>query len=124
LARTVLLVAHGPALRTVVHLHVAAGGAYDVVEARDVPEGVAELRRREIHLVIADVSGGEADARALVAALRGATAAYYELPIVLLAPRRARGLKRTAASAGACAVVSKPVTGPRLRAAIASVLPP
>jgi CheY-like chemotaxis protein len=67
-------------------------------------------------------SGTSDDAAVLVAALRSGPGARG-LPVVLLAARPARALQQLAKSAGACAVVSKPLTGPRLRAAIASVLP-
>jgi CheY-like chemotaxis protein len=111
-ARTVLLVAHGPALRTTVKLHLGEPGAFEFVEAGDVPGAVALLRRREVQLVIADVEDPEV--RELAAAL----ADHRARPaLVAVTDRAARG-----ATPAGCVVVKRPVTWPRLRAAIRAAL--
>jgi CheY-like chemotaxis protein len=118
-ARTVLLVDHGPALRTTVHLHLGKRGALEFVEAADGAGAAAVLRGRQVHLVIAHVAeGGE---RALVDALRPAGPQERAVPLVLVGS--GADLRSAAAQHPRCAVVSAPVTWPRLRAAIAAVEP-
>jgi DNA-binding response OmpR family regulator len=111
-ARTVLLVAHGPALRTTVKLHLGEPGAFEFVEAGDVAGAVALLRRRDVQLVIADV--GDAEVRELAAAL----ATHRARPaLVAVADRAARG-----PTPAGCILVKRPVTWPRLRAAMRAAL--
>jgi len=113
--RTVLLVAHGPALRTTVRLHLGSAGRFDFVEAGDVPSAVALLRRRGVHLVVADVD--EDELRALAAALRAGARRTPAPPLISV------GDAADAAVPGVrCAFVKRPVTSPRLRAAIEAVL--
>jgi DNA-binding NarL/FixJ family response regulator len=123
LPRVVLLVDHGPTLRTVVRLHLADGGAFDAaefVEARDAAGAVEVLRSRAVHLVIAEVGGGAA-ARATLEALREAVAPRG-VPMVLVAARPGHALVAAAGAFPGCALVEKPVTAPRLRAAIDAVM--
>ena len=120
MGRTVLLIHAAATLRTIVHLHLPTDGGHDVVEARDLAAAVTALRGREIDVAIADVSSAD-EAATLVATLRAERGARA-LPIVIVAPRPGRAMREVARSAGACAVVSKPLTGPRLRTAIARVL--
>ena len=121
--RIILLVEHTPALRTVVRLHLGRnGGSSEFIEAVDVTAALSAMRQRDVHLVIADVRSG-AHGRALVAALRGGEPAKDRpVPIVVVAARPSRELRDAVARAGACALVHKPVTAARLRAAIDSLL--
>jgi len=61
-ARVVLLVDHGPTLRTVVQLHLGNGGEHEYVEAADAAAACAILARGGIDLVTADVAGSDAGA--------------------------------------------------------------
>jgi DNA-binding NtrC family response regulator len=123
LPRVVLLVDHGPALRTVVRLHLVDGGAYDAdefVEARDAAGAAEVLRSRAVHLVIAEVAGG-AGAGATLEALCAA-AAPRGVPMVLVATRLSHALAAAVRAIPRCALVERPVTAPRLRAAIDAVM--
>jgi CheY-like chemotaxis protein len=121
LSRTILLIEPSPTLRTVVRLHLGHGRPrHDFLEAASAEEGLALLSERRVDLVIAGLDR-QAEALQLLAALRD-DGARGATPLVLVANPPASELQRAAARAGGVVVVKKPVTGPRLRAAIARLL--
>jgi hypothetical protein len=109
--------------RTVVRLHLANGAAFDAdefVEARDVARAIDVLGSRAVGLVIAEIAGG--GWRATLEALSGATA-LRGVPMVVVAARPGDLLAAAVSAIPRCALVAKPVTAPRLRAAIDAVVP-
>jgi CheY-like chemotaxis protein len=120
LGRVVLLIHHGPALRTVVRLHLggaARGAADEFVEAQDAAAAREILRARAVDLVIADVASGRGDEPTLLEVLRD-DASARGVPVVIVAARPAPALFATWQALPRCAVVEEPVTAPRLQAAL------
>jgi CheY-like chemotaxis protein len=119
---SVLLVDLGPAVRTVVRLHLADGTGFaadEFIEAGDLAGAREVLRSRAVQLVIAEVAGG-GGAKA-IEQLREASG-QREVPMVVVASHPAQALAAAVRGAPCCALVEKPVTAPRLRAALRAVL--
>ncbi len=98
------------------------GAGYDVLEAVDGNDALAQLRLRTVDLVITDVNMPGINGIDLVARIR-AMATLRTIPILLLTTESDPEAKNRARAAGATGWIVKPFQPPQLLAVVARVLP-
>lgn len=121
MAKTVMIVDDSSSLRQVVDI-VLKGAGYEVLQARNGAEAVAQLDGRRIHLIVSDVNMPVMDGIRLIREIRK-IAAYRFTPIMMLTTVSDEAKKREAQSAGAKAWLVKPFVPAQMLAAVNRLLP-
>ncbi len=98
------------------------GAGYDVLEAVDGNDALAQLRVRTVDLVITDVNMPGINGIDLVGRIR-TMVNYRTTPILLLTTESDPEAKNRARAAGATGWIVKPFQPPQLLAVVARVLP-
>ncbi len=98
------------------------GAGYDVLEAVDGNDALAQLRLRTVDLVITDVNMPGINGIDLVGRIR-TMVNYRTTPILLLTTESDPEAKNRARAAGATGWIVKPFQPPQLLAVVARVLP-
>lgn len=101
---------------------ISRAGRHVTTVVRDGREALRALEAAPFDLVITDVIMPRMDGFALVAAIRGATAPYATIPIVVVTARSDRESMAALYDAGVQQVVAKPFRNATLRSAIDEVL--
>ncbi|MGQ5522707.1 response regulator [Chitinimonas sp. PSY-7] len=120
--KTILIVDDSPSLRQVVNLALTQAG-YNVVEAGDGREGLAQLDGRRIHLIISDVNMPNMDGIAFVRAVKQLQE-YRFTPIIMLTTEAQEDKKVEGQMAGAKAWVVKPFRPDQMLRAVAKLIQP
>ncbi|MGI9174677.1 MAG: ATP-binding protein [Rhodothermales bacterium] len=107
----VLIVEDYPDMRFYLRDHLAAH--YDVVEAADGADGLAQARQRHPDLVISDIMMPELDGIALCRALK-ADAKLNDIPVILLTARAGDASQLEGLDTGAEAYLTKPFSAEEL----------
>ncbi len=119
--RTVLAVDDAMTMRKMVAFTLRGAG-YDVLEAVDGNDALAQLRLRTVDLVITDVNMPGINGIDLVGRIR-TMVNYRTTPILLLTTESDPEAKNRARAAGATGWIVKPFQPPQLLAVVARVLP-
>ena len=121
MSETILIVDDSTSLRTVVKLALVRAG-YDVLEAGDGKEGLAQLdKAAKVHLIVSDVNMPNMDGITLTRSLR-ALPQFASTPIVLLTTESSPEKKAEGKAAGATGWIVKPFQQEQLLAVVSKVL--
>lgn len=121
MAKTVMIVDDSSSLRQVVSI-VLKGAGYEVLEAADGDEAVAQLDGRKIGLIITDVNMPRMDGITLVREVKKLPS-YKFTPIMMLTTVSDEGKKREGQAAGAKAWLVKPFVPAQMLTAVMKLLP-
>jgi two-component system chemotaxis response regulator CheY len=121
MAKTVMIVDDSSSLRQVVSI-VLRGAGYEVLEAADGDEAVAQLDGRKINLIITDVNMPRMDGITLVREVKKLPS-YKFTPIMMLTTVSDEGKKREGQAAGAKAWLVKPFVPAQMLTAVMKLLP-
>ena len=121
MAKTVMIVDDSSSLRQVVRI-VLTGAGYEVLEAGDGDEAVAQLDGRRISLIITDVNMPRMDGITLVREVKK-LAPYKFTPIMMLTTVSDESKKREGQAAGAKAWLVKPFAPAQMLTAVMKLLP-
>jgi len=122
MAKTILIIDDSASLRQVVG--IALGGAgYEVLEACDGQDALAQLTGRRIHLMICDVNMPNLDGIGFLRALR-TLPDYRFTPVIMLTTEAGEDRKREGKEAGARAWVVKPFKPEQLLLAVSKLILP
>lgn len=121
MTRTVMIVDDSSSLRQVVSI-VLKGAGYDVLEAANGEEAVAQLDGRKINLIISDVNMPKMDGITLVKEIKKRPD-YKFTPIMMLTTVSDDGKKREGQAAGAKAWLVKPFVPAQMLTAVMKLLP-
>lgn len=121
MAKTVMIVDDSSSLRQVVSI-VLKGAGYDVLEACDGDEAVAQLDGRKISLIITDVNMPRMDGITLVKEVKKRNS-YKFTPIMMLTTVSDEAKKREGQAAGAKAWLVKPFVPAQMLTAVMKLLP-
>jgi two-component system chemotaxis response regulator CheY len=122
MAKTILVIDDSVSLRQVVKMTLAQAG-YDVLEAGNGKEALAQLDGRKIHLIVSDVNMPVMDGITFLKAARQLPA-YKFTPIIMLTTESGEDKKREGQQAGARAWVVKPFQPPVLLNAVSKLILP
>ena len=123
MAKTILIVDDSASLRTVVKLALVRAG-YDVLEAGDGKEGLAQLdKAAKVHLIVSDVNMPNMDGIAFLTAVK-AHPNYRFTPVVMLTTESTDARKNAGRAAGAKAWIIKPFNPPVLLDAVSKLCLP
>ncbi len=123
MAARILIVDDNPTIRAIVKLYLEGRG-FDFEEAADGEQALLALLRQPADLVIVDVVMPRKDGLAFVRELRRhADPRLRALPVILLTGQLSEEEgEQKSRDVGANAFVLKPITGPRLLAAVEDLL--
>ena len=122
MAKTILIVDDSSSLRTVVKLALKRAG-YDVLEAADGLEGLAQLDQAgRVNLIVSDVNMPRMDGIAFLRKLKE-HARHRFTPVIMLTTEGQETKKQEGRAAGAKAWMVKPFNPPQLLDAVAKLLP-
>jgi two-component system chemotaxis response regulator CheY len=121
MAKTVMIVDDSSSLRQVVCI-VLKGAGYEVLEAADGDDAVAQLDGRKVDLIISDVNMPRMDGITLVKEIKKLPD-YKFTPIMMLTTVSDEDKKREGQAAGAKAWLVKPFVPAQMLTAVMKVLP-
>lgn len=123
MAKTILIVDDSVSLRTVVKLALVRAG-YDVLEAGDGVQGLAELNKAsKVHLIVSDVNMPNMDGITFVTTLKQ-NARHKFTPVIMLTTEGQDAKKEQGRAAGAKAWMVKPFNPPQLLDAVSKLILP
>jgi two-component system chemotaxis response regulator CheY len=121
MGKTVLIVDDSVTVRQMVSLTLRKAG-FEVIEGANGREGLQQLERHPVTLVIGDVNMPVMDGISMVKAIRQLPS-HRTTPILLLTTEREDSKKQAARTAGATGWLRKPFNPNSLLAVISKVLP-
>ena len=123
MAKTILIVDDSSSLRMVVKLALSRAG-YDVIEAGDGKEGLAQLEKAgKVHLIVSDVNMPVMDGIAFVTEVKKHPRHKFT-PVVMLTTEGQDAKKEQGKAAGAKAWIVKPFNPPQLLDAVSKLILP
>lgn len=123
MAKTILIVDDSSSLRMVVKLALNRAG-YDVLEAADGKEGLAQLEKAgKVHLIVSDVNMPVMDGIAFVTEVKKHPRHKFT-PVVMLTTEGQDAKKEQGKAAGAKAWIVKPFNPPQLLDAVSKLILP
>ena len=123
MAKTILIVDDSSSLRTVVKIALTRAG-YDVIEASDGRDGLAQLdKAAKVHLIVSDVNMPNMDGITFVTHVK-AHPRHRFTPVVMLTTEGQDDKKAQGRAAGAKAWIVKPFNPPQLLDAVAKLILP
>ena len=123
MAKTILIVDDSSSLRLVVKLALNRAG-YDVIEAGDGKEGLAQLEKAgKVHLIVSDVNMPVMDGIAFVTEVKKHPRHKFT-PVVMLTTEGQDAKKEQGKAAGAKAWIVKPFNPPQLLDAVSKLILP
>ena len=123
MGKTILIVDDSRSLRSIVGLALTRAG-YDVLEAGDGHEGLAQLdKASKVHLIVSDVNMPNMDGFAFVKAVK-AHARHKFAPVIMLTTEMGDDKKMQGKAAGARAWLVKPFQPPQLLDAVSKLIMP
>ena len=123
MAKTILIVDDSSSLRMVVKLALNRAG-YDVLEAGDGKEGLAQLEKAgKVHLIVSDVNMPVVDGIAFVTEVKKHPRHKFT-PVVMLTTEGQEAKKEQGKAAGAKAWIVKPFNPPQLLDAVSKLILP
>lgn len=120
MARRILIVDDSASLRQVVSIALASAG-YEVVQAENGEDALAQLGGGRVHLAICDVNMPVMDGITFVKEARKLPA-YRFLPIIMLTTESRESRKREGQAAGAKAWVVKPFRPEQILVAVSRLI--
>ena len=121
MAKTILIVDDSISLRTVVKMALVRAG-YDVIEAGDGQQGLAQLdKAAKVNLIVSDVNMPNMDGIAFVTALKK-DARHKFTPVIMLTTEGQDAKKEQGRAAGARAWITKPFNPPQLLDAVSKLI--
>ncbi len=120
MSKRILLVDDSASLRQVEKL-VLSGAGYEVVEAEDGRDALAQLARQPVHLILTDLNMPNVDGIGLIRAVRS-EAAHRLLPVVIVTTESQEAKKSEGRAAGATGWIVKPFTPEQLVAVVRRVV--
>jgi two-component system, chemotaxis family, chemotaxis protein CheY len=121
MAKTILIVDDSSSLRTVVKMALVRAG-YDVIEAGDGQQGLAQLdKAAKVNLIVSDVNMPNMDGIAFVTALKK-DARHKFTPVIMLTTEGQDAKKEQGRAAGARAWITKPFNPPQLLDAVSKLI--
>ena len=121
MTKTILIVDDSSSLRTVVRLALVRAG-YEVLEAGDGIEGLEQLEKGRVNLIVSDVNMPRMDGIAFVRKLKENTRHKFT-PVIMLTTEGQDAKKEEGRAAGARAWMVKPFNPPQLLDAVSKLLP-
>jgi two-component system chemotaxis response regulator CheY len=113
MSKRILIVDDSASVRQV-QRHVLSGAGYEVVEATDGKEALAELGKGEaVNLILTDLNMPNLDGLGLIRAVRS-DAAHRLTPVVIITTESQEAKKVEARTAGATGWIVKPFTPEQL----------
>ncbi len=123
MAKTILIVDDSSSLRTVVKIALTRAG-YDVIEASDGRDGLAQLDKAgKVHLIVSDVNMPNMDGITFVTHVK-AHPRHRFTPVVMLTTEGQDDKKAQGRAAGAKAWIVKPFNPPQLLDAVSKLILP
>ncbi|WP_374564741.1 response regulator [Ideonella sp.] len=123
MAKTILIVDDSSSLRTVVRMALARAG-YDVLEAADGVEGVAQLDKAgKVNLIVSDVNMPNMDGITFVTKVKQHPRHKFT-PVIMLTTEGQDEKKNQGRAAGAKAWIVKPFNPPQLLDAVSKLILP
>lgn len=123
MAKTILIVDDSSSLRMVVKLALTRAG-YDVLEAGDGKEGLAQLEKAgKVNLIVSDVNMPQMDGIAFVTEVKKHPRHKFT-PVVMLTTEGQDAKKEQGKAAGAKAWIVKPFNPPQLLDAVSKLILP
>jgi len=122
MSKTILIVDDSASLRQVVAIALKGAG-YDVIEAGDGVQGLAQLDGRKIHLIISDVNMPNMDGITMVTEIKK-NANYKFTPIIMLTTESQDEMKQKGKEAGVKAWVVKPFKPEQMLDAVSKLIMP
>ena len=123
MAKTILIVDDSSSLRMVVKIALTRAG-YDVIEASDGRDGLAQLDKAgKVHLIVSDVNMPNMDGITFVTQVK-AHPRHRFTPVVMLTTEGQDSKKDQGRAAGAKAWIVKPFNPPQLLDAVAKLILP
>ncbi|HPM67345.1 MAG TPA: response regulator [Piscinibacter sp.] len=119
--KTILIVDDSSSLRTVVRLALVRAG-YEVLEAGDGIEGLEQLEKGRVNLIVSDVNMPRMDGISFVRKLKENTRHKFT-PVIMLTTEGQDAKKAEGRAAGAKAWILKPFNPPQLLDAVSKLLP-
>jgi len=121
MSEKILVVDDSVTVRQMVGLTLRKAG-FEVIEGADGEEGLQQLQRERVVLVITDLNMPIMDGIALVKAIRQLPTHRF-IPILVLTSQTQESMKQEARAAGATGWIGKPFNPENLLKVIARVLP-
>ena len=123
MAKTILIVDDSSSLRMVVKLALTRAG-YEVIEAGDGKEGLAQLEKAgKVNLIVSDVNMPNMDGIAFVTEVKKHPRHKFT-PVVMLTTEGQDAKKEQGKAAGAKAWIVKPFNPPQLLDAVSKLILP
>ena len=120
MSKRILIVDDSASVRQVQRF-VLSGAGYEVVEATDGKDALAQLGRETVSLILTDLNMPNLDGLGLVRAVRG-DAAHRLTPVVVVTTESQATKKQEARSAGATGWIVKPFTPEQLLGVVKRVV--
>jgi two-component system chemotaxis response regulator CheY len=120
MSKRILIVDDSASVRQVQRF-VLSGAGYEVVEATDGKDALAQLGREAVSLILTDLNMPNLDGLGLVRAVRG-DAAHRLTPVVVVTTESQETKKQEARSAGATGWIVKPFTPEQLLGVVKRVV--
>ena len=121
MAKTILIVDDSSSLRTVVKMALVRAG-YDVIEAGDGQQGLAQLdKAAKVNLIVSDVNMPNMDGITFVTELKK-LARHKFTPVIMLTTEGQDAKKEQGRAAGARAWITKPFNPPQLLDAVSKLI--
>ncbi len=112
MSKRILIVDDSASVRQV-QRHVLSGAGYEVVEATDGKDALAQLGKETVNLILTDLNMPNLDGLGLIRAVRG-DATHRLTPVVIITTESQEAKKVEARSAGATGWIVKPFTPEQL----------
>ena len=123
MAKTILIVDDSSSLRTVVKIALTRAG-YDVIEASDGRDGLAQLDKAgKVHLIVSDVNMPNMDGITFVTHVKKHPRHKFT-PVIMLTTEGQDAKKQEGRAAGAKAWIVKPFNPPQLLDAVSKLILP
>ncbi|MDY6944769.1 MAG: response regulator [Pseudomonadota bacterium] len=122
MAKRILVVDDSESLRQIVGIALRRAG-YEIVEARNGQEALAQLDTGKLHLIISDVNMPIMNGLEFVKHVRRHASAKFT-PVVMLTTEGQEDMKRQGKEAGAKAWISKPFNAPQLLEVVSKLVLP
>jgi two-component system, chemotaxis family, chemotaxis protein CheY len=123
MAKTILIVDDSSSLRTVVKLALSRAG-YEVLEASDGQEGLAQLNRAaKVNLIVSDVNMPNMNGIEFLTQVKQ-NARHKFTPVIMLTTEGQQERKEQGRAAGAKAWIVKPFNPPQLLDAVSKLVMP
>jgi two-component system chemotaxis response regulator CheY len=120
MSKRILIVDDSQSVRQV-QRHVLGGAGYEVVEATDGQDALAQLGKQGVNLILTDLNMPNLDGLGLIRAVRG-DAAHRLTPVVFITTESQDAKKLEAKAAGATGWIVKPFTPEQLVGVVKRVL--